>query len=272
MGLSEFDLAPNEIITHTNLMNCLKNTQGLTKRRGNEEPLINHSATLSARTRYLLNTRYLSPLSEIDRRNSDESNDLIECDEYPLGFNLSTPVPISYNNSLLPGYNSMAHSINSSMLSPFNNDEGLKFMQSNLALKKPRPSAVVSEKNVILNGDTEFVRQILSFGSYESILGKVHLEMCKYHENGRFLNHENDDFDCEAAFFHLQQSANLGVTESLTNIAKIYMQLPHDILPEYKVEVRFLTLFLAFLIKILREKRCNKNVFGLIFGELSLFF
>ncbi len=93
---------------------------------------------------------------------------------------------------------------------------------------------------MILNGDTEFVRQILSFGSYESILGKVHLEMCKCHENGRFLNHENYDFDCEAAFFHLQQSANLGVTESLTNIAKTYMQLPHDIFPEYKVEVRFL--------------------------------
>ena len=63
--------------------------------------------------------------------------------------------------------------------------------------------------------------------------------MCKYHEIGRFLE-ENDDLnkiDYEAAFFHLKQAANLGEIEALVNIAKIYMQLPHDVLPDYKVEV-----------------------------------
>ena len=39
------------------------------------------------------------------------------------------------------------------------------------------------------------------------------------------------------AFFHLKHAANLGVVDALVNIAKIYMQLPRDILPEYNIEV-----------------------------------
>jgi len=70
----------------------------------------------------------------------------------------------------------------------------------------------------------------------ESILGKVHLELCKYYEVGRFSEPECEEFDEEAAFFHLQQAAQLGVKDALTNIAKIYLQLPRDILPNYKVE------------------------------------
>lgn len=66
--------------------------------------------------------------------------------------------------------------------------------------------------------------------------------MCKYHEVGRFLD-ENDDnstIDYEAAFFHLQQAADLGEIEALVNIAKVYMQLPHDILSDYQVKVNTL--------------------------------
>ena len=247
LGLTEFDLAPNEKISHTALMKCLKNTAGLTKRRGHEEPLFNPS--ISARTRYLMN--------KMNSYNSDECNDLIEIDETPLGFNFSSSLSVySHNSNISPksnqafsfgtsfGNNSAIHghmlsvnnnSNNTSMVDcPFNNEE-FKYLASNL--NKPRPSGVVLEKNAILNADTEFMRKIHTLGSYESILGKVHLEMCKYHENGRFLTNENDSIDNEAAFFHLQQSANLGVTEALINIAKIYMQFPHDILPDYSIDV-----------------------------------
>ena len=63
--------------------------------------------------------------------------------------------------------------------------------------------------------------------------------MCKYHEIGRFLDEDdyNGEIDIDAAFFHLKHSANLGEIEALVNIYKTYMQLPHDIIPEYKVEV-----------------------------------
>ena len=70
-------------------------------------------------------------------------------------------------------------------------------------------------------------------------MGKIHLEMCKYHEIGRFIDEhdDNDQIDLVAAFFHLKHAANLGVVDALVNIAKIYMQLPRDILPEYNIEV-----------------------------------
>jgi elongation factor 2 kinase len=70
----------------------------------------------------------------------------------------------------------------------------------------------------------------------ESILGKVHLELCKYHEQGRFLANENDEFDQEAAFFHLKQAANLGVVEALINFAKIHLNLPCELLSNYQVK------------------------------------
>ncbi len=65
---------------------------------------------------------------------------------------------------------------------------------------------------------------------------KIHLELCKYHETGRFVEVEAE-FDSNAAFFHLQQAANLGVLDALLNISKIYLDLPHDILASYKLPV-----------------------------------
>jgi TPR repeat protein len=38
---------------------------------------------------------------------------------------------------------------------------------------------------------------------------------------GRFLANENDEFDREAAFFHLKQASSLGIVEALTNYAKM---------------------------------------------------
>lgn len=74
------------------------------------------------------------------------------------------------------------------------------------------------------------------------MLGKIHLEMCKYHESGRFLEDVDDlnKIDYEAAFFHLKMAANLGEIEALVSIAKIYMQIPHDVLPDYKIQVCFI--------------------------------
>lgn len=64
------------------------------------------------------------------------------------------------------------------------------------------------------------------------------MELCNYHEIGRFIDlGEGEKIDHEAAFFHLKQAAKLGEVNALQNIAKIYMQIPRDILPEYKVEV-----------------------------------
>ena len=103
---------------------------------------------------------------------------------------------------------------------------------------KPRPSAVFEEKNSILNGNTEFSRrQMENVDTYGSILGKVHLELCKYHELGRFLVNDSTIVDYEAAFYHLKHAANLGVTQAAKNVGRIYLQLPHDILADFTIEV-----------------------------------
>ena len=81
----------------------------------------------------------------------------------------------------------------------------------------------------------------------ESILGKVHLELCKYHEMGRFVDQEVDsselvsgessvNFDMNAAVFHLRQACQLGVCEAVLNMAKMHLQMPHDLLVNYQVE------------------------------------
>jgi elongation factor 2 kinase len=70
---------------------------------------------------------------------------------------------------------------------------------------------------------------------------KIHLEMCKLHETGRFVVIKNDcdqiEFDTEAALFHLKQAGRLGIKDALLNLAKIYLGLPHDILSCYSVDV-----------------------------------
>lgn len=64
------------------------------------------------------------------------------------------------------------------------------------------------------------------------------MDLAKYHELGRFSAKE-DDYDKDAAFFHLKQSAMCGNVEAVDVMAKIYLQLPHDVLTVVSVNVSF---------------------------------
>lgn len=154
--------------------------------------------------------------------------------------------------------------------SAFSVDEAANYFKNidSKKLFKPRPSCVFAEKDLMVkeahpvlrrsrgfsmrgssieDDEDEFGGSLMGYNvanggvfasdEQESVLGKVHLEMCKYYEVGRFSEPESDVFDEEAAFFHLLQAANLGIGDALTNVAKIYLQMPHDILSNYKVEV-----------------------------------
>ena len=70
--------------------------------------------------------------------------------------------------------------------------------------------------------------------------------MTKYYEVGRFSEPGVTSYDEDAAFFHLEQAANLGVKDAIMNIAKIHLQLPHTVLVDFTIEV--LHLFNHFLI------------------------
>ena len=56
---------------------------------------------------------------------------------------------------------------------------------------------------------------------------------------GRFTDKEPD---LKSGFYHLILAANLGLTDAVVNAANIYLQMPHDILVEFTVEVSFLSL------------------------------
>jgi len=68
---------------------------------------------------------------------------------------------------------------------------------------------------------------------YESILGKIHLEICKCYQVGRFNELGIEEYDEASAFFHLEQATELCVKDALFALAKIYLDLPRDLLANY---------------------------------------
>uniref|UniRef100_A0A3Q2EHX4 Eukaryotic elongation factor 2 kinase n=1 Tax=Cyprinodon variegatus TaxID=28743 RepID=A0A3Q2EHX4_CYPVA len=71
----------------------------------------------------------------------------------------------------------------------------------------------------------------------QSILGKVHLAMVRYHEAGRFCE-KDEQWDQDSAFFHLERAALCGELEAIVALGKCYLQLPHHVLPDMEVEVK----------------------------------
>nr|XP_054762939.1 eukaryotic elongation factor 2 kinase-like [Lytechinus pictus] len=58
--------------------------------------------------------------------------------------------------------------------------------------------------------------------------------MAKYHELGRFVADDNDR-NMEAAIYHLRHAADCGVLEAIQAMARICLQLSHDVLTEVTV-------------------------------------
>uniref|UniRef100_A0A3Q2XYK6 Eukaryotic elongation factor 2 kinase n=1 Tax=Hippocampus comes TaxID=109280 RepID=A0A3Q2XYK6_HIPCM len=69
----------------------------------------------------------------------------------------------------------------------------------------------------------------------QSILGKVHLAMVRYHEAGRFCE-KDEQWDEDSAMFHLERAAQCGELEAIVAIGQCCLQLPHHILPNMELE------------------------------------
>lgn len=226
LGLTPFDLAPSELRNHHKIVSHFSKTSD-TRSVNNVEPI-------SIDRDYEKKRQIIKKFESYDSSNSGE---LMEVDEEAICSSMS-PYSSSFSQFYLHRENSIASKITdtSNVFDERLEDEAYEFINSK-AYDKQRPSAVYAEKKYLLNADTEYRKKIQAFSTFDSVLGKIHLEMCKYYEVGRFLDDTDDlsKIDYEAAFFHLKQAANLGEIEALVNIAKIYMQLPHDILPDFKV-------------------------------------
>ncbi|XP_049645466.1 eukaryotic elongation factor 2 kinase [Suncus etruscus] len=95
-------------------------------------------------------------------------------------------------------------------------------------LHQPRPSAVFLELQR-LNA------LALEKKIGKSILGKVHLALVRYHEAGRFCQ-KDEEWDREAAIFHLQQAADLGELEAIVGLGLMCAQLPHHLLADVSLQ------------------------------------
>ncbi|CAL4159843.1 unnamed protein product, partial [Meganyctiphanes norvegica] len=78
-----------------------------------------------------------------------------------------------------------------------------------------------------------------------SVLGKMHLELAKYHELNRFVE-DNQEYDREAALYHVEASARCGDLQAMLTLARLHLSLPHDILPDVELPESRCDLGLAF--------------------------
>lgn len=259
LGLSQFDLATCEIESHHKVLNCMQR-HCLTKIRGNEEMVIGSPSSFGEYSRQRIRLRSDTSFCS-DYSNSNELPEISESEGYesssPASPSMHHSMPIKIQNAVqskaMPiGISPTVAALRSSgrqrteshcLDSAFSMDEAMNYFNAKKQMNTIRPSNVEAnlyldhDDNLSDDGNYSIRRRMFSEDEMEeSILGKIHLELCKYHIMGRFLKDITDQFDSEAAFFHLTQAANLSVIEAMTNIARIYLQLPRDILQDYKVE------------------------------------
>lgn len=81
--------------------------------------------------------------------------------------------------------------------------------------------------------------------------------MVRYYCSGRFSEPGSEEYDRTAAWFHLEIAANCSVLEAVVTVAKICLNLPHDLLHEFAFEVNKvsqISLYLSINIKICVRK------------------
>ncbi|XP_066292010.1 eukaryotic elongation factor 2 kinase-like isoform X2 [Branchiostoma lanceolatum] len=202
----------------------LKNTGDITLflRQRSESP--RNSPRVSESEDVAMSTSVSPPYSPIDFLDDD-----------PFAASLRRLRSDSENSSVTRGrvrYDSEMSDCFDDTMSPEEEAEHEEFARRQVS----RPSCVTLEVN--------FRRMSLIQGQLTggSVLGEVHLEMAKYHENGRFAPQQGlnmlhqEEVDWDSAIFHLEKAAVCGVLEAIVALARMFLQLPHDVLEGAHVE------------------------------------
>lgn len=69
-----------------------------------------------------------------------------------------------------------------------------------------------------------------------SVLGQIHLDLAKYHEMQRFTEPDSTGYDRKAALYYLRHAADCGHLEAIITMARVALNLPHDVLPDLCLE------------------------------------
>ncbi|CAD5123761.1 DgyrCDS12072 [Dimorphilus gyrociliatus] len=228
MGLSKFDLAPNEIAIQQKFVQMHKTAE--TRLKGQLEHCVSPSPTDRIDlTSFLAKSRFRSisscstgsdgmhePVSPM----SDKPENSPPVDE-PMH---SVSPPHWINNGRRTRFYSESSDSNTSSITE--EEERIRFHQA--FSHHARPSCFAQELNFRLSKDHR--------STDDSILGQIHHEMAKYHEIGRLVVKEGDEPDEESALYHEQNAAELGVMEAILTMAYLHLDMQRDFLVNVCVE------------------------------------
>ncbi|XP_061182079.1 eukaryotic elongation factor 2 kinase-like isoform X1 [Saccostrea echinata] len=235
LNLTEFDLSPKEIASNKDFLRAQRKSMIKTKIRGEVEQCL----SLSPSTEKVDITRFLdrqrsssSVLSDGHTPPTDPES--TSNDEEPMSLDSPSPRPFGVRFRSPSDTDSQ-----SSMTREGSRNKSERFMAieeeraefSRMAGQHARPSCVALEKDF---------RKLMNHKIGDSILGKVHHEMAKYHEVGKFVvgktvNDENE-IDWESAIFHEEHAAELGELEAMVTMARLYLGIDRDVLVNCVVE------------------------------------
>jgi elongation factor 2 kinase len=230
LRLSRFDLAGSEEAGMESYIKLMSSNQNLamTAVRGCEEMVVSASPTEALDLHSFLARRsrnassYSSAFSQ--RTNSEpESPQPDDTDDDREDEPMSPDIIIPQRRARNSRVHFLSESDEGSTTST-EEEERLRFQQA--ANRAHRPSCIAHEINI----RNLFHKKPIG----DSILGQVHHDLCKYHELGRFCK-DGENPDLDAALFHEQHAADLGVMEAIITLAKLFLGLPRDVLVDHHV-------------------------------------
>ncbi|CAF4195513.1 unnamed protein product, partial [Rotaria sordida] len=251
LNLTSFDLSPGEcerhIQQHASSPLYTSNLPAQTICRGSEEPLkdcskfsslfqrlrsasliseddsdgyVSETSSITGGTVRILNHSLSLPQAGLSMTMPNDENSLLSS----LLKNTKSLLSTASLNSPSPDSSRSQSDFNLNMEDLYNAQTPNSYGDSH------RPSSVMLEKIEM----RKFEETSASYEKYESILGQIHLEMCTCYQVGRFSELGSEEFDEESAFFHLEQAVELCIKEAIFILAKIYLDLPRDLLPHYR--------------------------------------
>ncbi|XP_013394430.1 eukaryotic elongation factor 2 kinase isoform X1 [Lingula anatina] len=231
LNLSKFDLAESEKKLQQKYIELMKDATTHTK--GKEEVCLSASPRDQKNLHEFLRKRTVSGTSI----GSDGDSDLLSprsLEDEPMSADAADKAHLGIRWSIS---SSQSESSPRSSEPPSASDSGTMTIEeerlefSRAVKQLSRPSCVIHEiqRRHTCNGTR----------MDDSVLGQVHHELAKYHEIGRFSTNGdtfNPEVDWHAALFHEEIAAQCGVMEAILTMAKIYLQMPHDVLQECNVQ------------------------------------
>ncbi|XP_076442554.1 eukaryotic elongation factor 2 kinase-like isoform X2 [Babylonia areolata] len=223
LELAPFDMAPSELTVQRTL--CDRQQCAVTRVRGSEELCLSPSPReMVDLTALLARHRSHNSLSSVD-------------DDDPMPMTPTSEDEPMFTDTDSPGYRPRRRCISETTTESEGSitegdhakndcDEEERRLFSEALKKAHRPSCV--------NMELDF-RRLSNLIIGESVLGQIHHAMAKYHEMGRF-SVEEGDVDWEAALFHEEHAAQLGVVEATITLARLYLGLPRDVLVSCSVQ------------------------------------